>query len=53
MDVNPRFESFWIVGGLHPPKSVRYKRYHVSWIDDKEEINSPIDRYYQTICMLM
>lgn len=52
MDIDPRLESFWIVGGLDPPKSIVRRRFKNTWMT-KEEHLEPIDRHYQMLCMYL
>lgn len=47
VDLNPRHEAFWLVGGIDPPKSVRKQRLGKEWTKKYE--NDPVNRYFQYI----
>jgi hypothetical protein len=45
VETDPRIESFWSVGGMDPPVSLRKKKEQVPWL--KEEADEPVDRWFQ------
>lgn len=47
VDLDPRHEAFWFVGGVDPPESVKRMRDGVEW--QKEFVNDPVDRAVQYI----
>lgn len=46
VDLDPRHEAFWLVGGIEPPETVRKMR-KKSW--QKEHIDKPVDRQFQYV----
>lgn len=47
VDVDPRHEAFWFVGGIDPPLSVKKMRKGIDWYKKYE--NCPVDRPFQYI----
>lgn len=47
VDVDPRHEAFWFVGGIEPPVSVVTKRKRTPWQKDRE--NEPVNRQFQYV----
>lgn len=47
VDVDPRHEAFWFVGGLSPPTSVQTKKMNSCW--QKEYAKEPVDRQFQYV----
>lgn len=45
VDIDPRHEAFWMVGGIIPPISTQKKRTGVNWLKKYEK--DPIDRPFQ------
>lgn len=44
VDVEPRHDAFWFVGGIYPKESLRKKRKEKNL--SEEEINAPVDRAF-------
>jgi small subunit ribosomal protein S30 len=47
VDIDPRHEAFWFIGGIKPPESVRKMREGIDWY--KKYANDPVDRTLQYI----
>lgn len=47
VDVDPRHEAFWFVGGISPPKMVKTIRGKCSW--QRSIRNDPVNRQFQYI----
>lgn len=47
VDIQPRHEAFWFVGGIHPPKLTQKIRRGLK--KTEEEILEPVDRNFQYI----
>lgn len=45
IDLDPRHEAFWFVGGITPPNNV--KRYRIETKFRRHTVNEPVDRMFQ------